>query len=52
VALYLNKYGPICGDPGDEVEGVQQIRHLVQRMVADKEAAREEGDESSDFDDL
>jgi hypothetical protein len=50
--MYLSKYGPICGDPEDEAEGVQQIRHLVERMVADKEAARGEADESSDFDDL
>ena len=52
VAILLSKYGPICGDPEDEAQGARQIKSLVQRMVADKEARRDEQDESSDFDDL
>lgn len=52
VAIYLSKYGSICGDPVDEAHGERQVRSLVQRMIAQKEQQRDEGDESSDFDDL
>jgi hypothetical protein len=58
VALVLNMLGPVCssgadGDEGDNEEAglrgedVRLVKRLVQRVVAQ----REEGDESSDFDD-
>lgn len=56
VALALNLVGPVCvsgeeGEEGGEAvargEDATLVRRLVKRLVAE----REEGDESSDFDD-
>jgi hypothetical protein len=59
VALVLNMLGPVCSSGADDDEGggdgeaglrgedARLVKRLVQRVVAQ----REEGDESSDFDD-
>jgi hypothetical protein len=48
VALALNTFGPVCAEGGEEEAAQQQVKGLVQRMLAQRE--REEDDESSDFD--
>jgi thioredoxin-like negative regulator of GroEL len=60
VALVLNTYGQVCSSSSGEDEAAegggskrteqQQIKGLVQRLVAQREAEREEADLSSDFD--
>jgi hypothetical protein len=49
VALVLNTYGPVCAEGGEEEAAQQQVKGLVQRMLAQREKEAEE-DESSDFD--
>jgi len=48
VALVLNTYGPVCAEGGEEEAAQQQVKGLVQRMLAQRE--KDEEDESSDFD--
>lgn len=48
VAMALNTYGSVCCEGGDEVAAQQQVKGLVQRMLAQRE--RDDEDESSDFD--
>ncbi|KAG2487416.1 hypothetical protein HYH03_013984 [Edaphochlamys debaryana] len=53
VAMVLNTWGPLCLTADEDEQHAQkaQIKALVARMVDRKAEARDEGDESSDFDD-
>lgn len=47
VALVLNAFGPVCAEGDEEVAQEQQVKGLVQRMLADR--VKDVEDESSDF---